>query len=197
MKQTDKKPEKEQQLTYKVVNNLHEMDFYTDDKQEAETIFKQYVKEYGDGIRLYEAIKTEGNEDAPEWEIIDCHDEDDEAGGQQHTPGEWEAKQITKKQIIIGIKGYGTDNNYRKDNRCGQIAQIHGWDGEKSSELSEEDKANAARIVQAVNNFDEMKAVIEKLHYQLQTWAESDSWSNSDEEAYEAGSELLNQLNNQ
>jgi hypothetical protein len=66
-----------------------------------------------------------------------------------HTPGEWEAKKITKSQIIIGIKGYGEGNNYRRDNRCGQIAQIHGWNGDTSAPLSDEDFANAKLIASA------------------------------------------------
>jgi hypothetical protein len=64
-------------LTYKVVCNLYDHDFYTDDYDEAKKIFEQYKKDYGDGIRLYEAIDT-GNDDDPfDWDIIDSFDEDD------------------------------------------------------------------------------------------------------------------------
>lgn len=76
---------------------------------------------------------------------------------QGFTKGEWEAKQITKKQIIIGIKGYGEGDNYRKDNRCGQIAQIHGWNGDNTSELSSEDYANASLIANAPAMYDALK----------------------------------------
>lgn len=65
------------------------------------------------------------------------------------TPIEWEAKKITSTQIIIGIKGYGEGDNYRKDNRCGQIAIIKGWNGDSTAPLSEEDKANARLIASA------------------------------------------------
>jgi len=62
-------------LTYKVVNNLYEMDYYTDDKEEAYKVYKQYVSDYGDGIRLYEAEKTNDDEDPAEWELIEAFDE--------------------------------------------------------------------------------------------------------------------------
>lgn len=80
-----------------------------------------------------------------------------EQTGEGFTKGEWEAKQITKKQIIIGIKGYGEGDNYRKDNRCGQIAQIHGWNGDMSSELSGEDLANARLIAAAPAMYEALK----------------------------------------
>lgn len=67
----------------------------------------------------------------------------------KHTAGTWEYKKVTPTQIIIGIKGYGTDDNYRKDNRCGQIAIIKGWDGDKTTTLSTEDEANAQLIAHA------------------------------------------------
>ena len=80
------------------------------------------------------------------------------------TQGEWDFKQITKKQIIIGLKNYGT-TDYRKDNQCGQTA-----------ELSEEDKANAAYIVEACNHFEEMKEALKEL-FEFLKWIPADTFT--------------------
>lgn len=66
-----------QPLTYKVVCNFIDLDFYTDDKTEAEAKFKEYVKDYGDGIRLYEAINPIANDEAPDWDTVDSFDAED------------------------------------------------------------------------------------------------------------------------
>jgi hypothetical protein len=65
-------------MTYKVTTNYADKDFYTDSKEEALKVFAEYVNEWNDGIRLYEADKSEGNDDEPiEWDIIESFDADD------------------------------------------------------------------------------------------------------------------------
>lgn len=61
-------------MTYKVSCNIYDNDFYTDSAKEARSVFNNYVADYGDGVRLYEAVKPKSNDAEIEWEIIDCHD---------------------------------------------------------------------------------------------------------------------------
>ena len=77
------------------------------------------------------------------------------------TKGIWQAKKITPSQIVIGIEGYGTGENYRNDNHCGQIATIKGWDGNKLSELSNEDYANANLIAASKDMFEALQKIID------------------------------------
>jgi hypothetical protein len=143
-------PPVKEELTYKVVNNLHEMDFYTDSKEEAEKVFKEYVAEYGDGIRLYEALKPDNEDDAPEWETIDCFDADEE-DMQEYTP---ERNYTKGKWMFDGVECIVSDTgkiiaDIRPCNHDGEELE-----GLIFNENKEQAEANASRIVECVNGWD-------------------------------------------
>lgn len=65
-------------VVYKV---LHEYDdgFYTTDYKKAEEVFREWKEDGCDGIRFYEAITPEHDDDEPGWELIDYYDRYEEA----------------------------------------------------------------------------------------------------------------------
>jgi len=61
--------------TYKVECFYDVKPFYTDDKKQAQDVFNQFKLEYGDGIRLYEGIKPDNQNEEIKWQTIDLYDE--------------------------------------------------------------------------------------------------------------------------
>lgn len=96
--QSMRKDKKEDAMTYKVVCNINDKDFYSDDKDRAYEVFNQYKDDYGDGIRLYHAARPEAEDEAPEWEVLDYYDEGDD---------DWEAPEPETK-VFRAMEG-GTD----------------------------------------------------------------------------------------
>lgn len=103
------------------------------------------------------------------------HYENPETTTNTVTGGEWEVRGELKDEIYAG---------YEPKIR---IAKMDG--------ASNEQRANANRIVNCVNNFDSLVSALKKLQYQLQTHAESNAWDMEDEAAYEEATTVLNQIN--
>jgi hypothetical protein len=63
-------------LTYKIVCLLNDASFYTDDESKALATFEQFKNDYGDGIRLYEALKSGNPDDMIDWNVMDYFDDE-------------------------------------------------------------------------------------------------------------------------
>lgn len=160
------------ELTYKVLCNFGEP-FYTDDKGEAERKFQELQAEYGDGIRMYEAEKNKGKDDEEiEWEIIDCFDADDyEETNEPPTQPVKESAgdEWSLKGLAIGLNS--SEESVQIINHAGNhVATVEIYPTE----------ANAKRIVEAVNGWDQQITNYDKL------WKEYESLKAINEEMKEA-----------
>lgn len=70
--------------TYKVDCFYTTNPFYTDDKKEAENVFEQFKSDYGDGVRLYEGVKPDNEDEEVDWETIAYYDKDENIPLENH-----------------------------------------------------------------------------------------------------------------
>ncbi len=135
-------------IAYKVECDFIEHGYYTDIKNDAIDKFKDFINDYGDGVRLYEGEVPEDDTDPVEWELLDYFDaEDGKKNVIDSTRPTTKGELLQDKKLVIEERngkifieetGFNDGETYAVE-----VCQMHGND--------KIDKEDAALICQAVN----------------------------------------------